>query len=206
MARKDVIYIALGLMTILGGCGPSNNFELPGPIDYTGQNMQVARRGRGMTLLGEQRNVGDNAPQVTMLNNRYAKTPLAKYQGKVILISTVPQLGTEVCDRSTRELDAYAARANPNVEVITISTDDPFTQARWAAEHDVRNHPLLSDFPDKRFGQAYGVLVKQAGYLARCTFVIDRSGIIRYIELQREMSLDPNLDAAIALAEQLAVQ
>jgi peroxiredoxin (alkyl hydroperoxide reductase subunit C) len=46
--------------------------------------------------------------------------------------------------------------------------------------------PVLSDFwPHGAVSQAYGVFNPDAGYPNRGTFVVDRSGIIRFAEMKQ---------------------
>ena len=56
---------------------------------------------------------------------------------------------------------------------------------------------------DAGFGLAYGVLTKELRLLARSVFVVDRGGVVRYVELVREFSEEPDYDAALAAARKL---
>jgi peroxiredoxin Q/BCP len=59
-----------------------------------------------------------------------------------------------------------------NAQVLGISPDTIDTHTRFAAEYKI-SFPLLSD-PDNRIKNTYGT--------GRITFIIDRDGVVRYIE------------------------
>ncbi|GAG51406.1 unnamed protein product, partial [marine sediment metagenome] len=44
---------------------------------------------------------------------------------------------------------------------------------------------------------AFGVLIKDLRLLARAVFVIDKEGIIRYIEIVDELTHEPDYEAAL---------
>lgn len=70
-----------------------------------------------------------------------------------------------------------------DAQVLGISVDSTFTNDAWARSLGVENVPLLSDFwPHGQVAQAYGVL-RADGYAERVIFVIDKAGIVRYIDV-----------------------
>ena len=98
--------------------------------------------------------------------------------------------------RSTGNLD-------PDVAILTISTDLPFAQKRWCGAAGVDKVTTLSDHRDAAFGEAYGVLIKELRLLARAVFVVDKEGIIRYIQLVKEIAEEPDYDAVISAVKEL---
>ena len=58
----------------------------------------VTMRGNPLTLIGDELNVGDAAPDFEVLDNDLNPVKLSNYRGKVCIISTVPSLDTPVCD------------------------------------------------------------------------------------------------------------
>ena len=75
--------------------------------------------------------------------------------------------------------------------------DLPFAQKRWCGAAGVESVITLSDHRDAAFGNAFGVLIKELRLLARSIFVLDRSGIIQYIQNVKELSQEPDYDAVI---------
>jgi selenocysteine lyase/cysteine desulfurase len=61
----------------------------------------------------------------------------------------------------------------------------------------------LSDHRDVAFGKAFGVLLKDLRLLARCVWVIDRGGIVRYVQLVPEIALEPDYGPVLEAARQL---
>jgi glutaredoxin len=70
-----------------------------------------------------------------------------------------------------------------NTQVLGISVDHiPCLQA-WAESVGGINYPLLSDFwPHGEVASKYGVL-RSEGYSERAIFILDKEGIIRYIDI-----------------------
>jgi len=81
--------------------------------------------------------------------------------------------------------------------------DLPFAQARWCGAAGIDQVVTVSDYKDRSFGQAYGVLIKEIGLLARAVFVIDQQGVVRHVELVKEIASEPNYDQIIAAAKAL---
>lgn len=162
----------------------------------------VTFKGKPLTLLGPQLQAGQAAPDFQALGQDLAPVGLADLKGKATLISVVPSLDTPVCDAQTRRFNEDAAK-RPNVQVWTISADLPFAQKRWCGAAGIERIRVLSDHRDTSFGLAYGVLIKELRLLSRSVFLIDRVGVLRYVEYVPEVTAHPNYDAALAAARQL---
>ena len=153
---------------------------------------KITMKGNPLTLMGQELKVGDMAPDVVLANNDLAPVSLSSYQGKVCIISSVPSLDTPVCDMETRRFNEEAGALGDDVAIITVSMDLPFAQKRWCGAAGVDKVITLSDYGDMSFGNAYGVLIKELKLLARAVFVLDRQGIIQYIQLVNEVTEEPN--------------
>lgn len=156
-----------------------------------------------LTLLGDPVKVGDQAPDCTLITNDLQEFSLASTRPKVVLISVVPSLDTPVCNQQTRRFNQAAASLGEDVTVLTISMDLPFAQARWCGAEGIERVMTLSDHRDACFGRCYGMLVKELRLLARGVFVIDRQGVIRYIELVNELTHEPRYDDALDAVKKL---
>lgn len=79
------------------------------------------------TLLGDEVNVGQAAPEFTSVGQTgwAAINPLQESKGKVIILSAVPSLDTDVCNRETRRFNEEAAKLGEDIIIYTISTDFP---------------------------------------------------------------------------------
>lgn len=85
-----------------------------------------------------------------------------------------------------------------NVQVLGISVDHvPCLQA-WAKSLGGINYPLISDFwPHGQIAKKYGVLRKE-GKSERAIFILDKEGVIRYIDIH---DIDEQPDNDVLLAE-----
>ena len=163
----------------------------------------VTMKGNPLTLVGNEVKVGQMAPDCTLTGNDLSPVKLSEFRGKVCVICSVPSLDTAVCDLETRRFNQEAAGLGPDVQILTISMDLPFAQKRWCGDAGVKTVKTLSDHRDASFGLAYGVLIKELRLLARAVFVIDRAGVIRYIQLVKEISSEPDYDAALAKVREI---
>jgi thiol peroxidase len=163
----------------------------------------VTFMGNPLTLLGPALKAGDKAPNFNVLDNNLNPVQLSSYKGKVCILSSVPSLDTPVCDLETRRFNQEAATLGSDVAVLTLSMDLPFAQKRWCGAAGVDKVTTLSDHRDASFGTAYGTLIKELRLLARCVFVVDRDGVIRYIQLVKEIAQEPDYAAVLDAVKKL---
>ena len=160
----------------------------------------ITFKGNPMTLLGPEIKAGDKAPDFRVVDTGLAPVTLADFKGKVKIISAVPSLDTPTCDTETRRFNQEAAKLPGNVVVLTISLDLPFAQKRWCAAAGIDKVKTLSDYQDRSFASAYGVLIKELKLLSRSIFVVDGSDTVRYVQHVKEVSQEPDYAAALAAA------
>ena len=108
-----------------------------------------------------------------------------------------------VCDAETRRFNTEAASLGDGVSVLVVSMDLPFAQQRWCGAAGIENVRTLSDHRDASFGKAYGVLIKELRLLARAVWVVNADGEVRYAELVREITDEPDYDSALEVAREL---
>jgi thiol peroxidase len=170
--------------------------ERPGDISLEGEPLAV---------LGPLLRPGNRAVEVILNDKGFdgAQALLESRAGKVRLINVVSSLGTSVCDAQTRCFNQEAAALGDDVVIVTVSVDLPFAQAEWCAAKGVDRVVMLSDHRDMAFGDAYGTHVKELRVEQRSVFVVDRDGILRYVEYVPEISQHPNYEAALSAARDL---
>ncbi|MFH1865643.1 MAG: thiol peroxidase [Candidatus Eisenbacteria bacterium] len=159
--------------------------------------------GNPMTLVGPELKVGDDAPNVEVVDNDLQPVRLSTYKGKVAIVTSVASLETSTCDVETRRFNLEAGKLGDDVAVLTVSMDLPFTQKRWCGSAGVEMVKTYSDHRSAAFGEAWGVLMKEIRLLARAVFVVDREGDIRYIEVLSEVGDEPDYEAALNAAKGL---
>ncbi|MCK5801873.1 MAG: thiol peroxidase [Lentisphaeria bacterium] len=158
----------------------------------------VTLLGNPVTLCGEALAVGGKAPEFEVSANDLSPVKLSDSAGKVRLLVAVPSLDTPVCDTETRTFNKAAADLGDDVEILVVSMDLPFAQARWCGAAGVDAVTTLSDHKTAEFGEAYGLLIKEVRLLARAVLVVGRNGDIVYQELVSEVADEPNYEAALA--------
>lgn len=163
----------------------------------------ITFKGNPITLVGPELKVGDRAPDFTIVDNSLAPVSLASYEGKIKVMSCVPSLDTPVCDMETRRFNQEAATLPDNVAVLTISLDLPFAQKRWCGAAGIDRVTTLSDYQERSFALAYGVLIKELKLLSRSIFVIDAGNAIRYIQHVPEVTQEPDYAAVMAAVRAL---
>ena len=168
---------------------------------------QVTFKGTPIALIGSEVKPNQAAPDFTAVDTSLQPVSLAAAKGKVVILSAVPSLDTPVCDTETRRFNEEAGKLGEGVEVWTISMDLPFAQKRWCAAAGIDRVKTLSDFRDRSFGQSYGVAIAGgplAGLTARAVFVVGKDGTVKHVEYVREITSEPNYDAALSAAKQAA--
>ena len=79
-----------------------------------------------------------------------------------------------------KEIERFAGL---DTQVLGISIDSTHANKAWAESLGGIRYPLLSDFwPHGEVAKRYGVL-KDGGFSERAVFVIDKDGIVRYIDV-----------------------
>ena len=163
----------------------------------------ITFKGNPMTLVGPELRPGDAAPPFTVVDTTLAPVTLADFAGKIKIISAVPSLDTPVCDTETRRFNQEAASLPESVAVLTLSLDLPFAQKRWCGAAGIDRVKTLSDYRERSFGLAYGVLIKELALLSRSIFVVDQKDSIRYVQHVPEVTQEPDYAAVLAAVRAL---
>lgn len=155
------------------------------------------------TLLGDEVRVGEAAPAFTSVVPGWGRvSPLEESKGKVIILSAVPSLDTETCDRETRRFNEEAAKLDEDIVIYTISTDFPMAQKRWCGAAGVDKVKVVSDVVDAEFGLKYGVLIKERRYLRRSVFIVGRDGKLTYVNYLPTLGQEPDYEEVIEAAKE----
>lgn len=152
-----------------------------------------------MTLRGETLQVGQTLPSVRLPDRGMNRIDLQSLKGNVTLVSVVPSLDTPTCDKQTHILSEENKGLDQVAKLITISRDLPFAQKRFAKEAKINNVIFLSDYRDAGFGEATGLLIDENRLLTRAIIVLDRAGVIRYLEVVSELARLPDMEKAFAM-------
>jgi peroxiredoxin len=131
--------------------------------------------------------VGASAPDFTLHDQNRQPVTLSDFRdAKDVLLVFFPLAFTGICKGELDQLrDHLSDFENDDSAVLAISVGPAPTHKVWATESGFL-FPVLSDFwPHGAVSQAYGVFNDDAGVSNRGTFVIDRSGTIRFAEMKQ---------------------
>ena len=171
-----------------------------------GRHGAVTFKGNPLTLVGEEVKVGAPAPNFSLAFFEGGMKQLTKADlaGKPTIISVVPSLDTPVCQVQTKTFNQRLATMGDTINALTVSLDLPFAMSRFCGAEGITAIKVGSDYMNRDFGKAWGVLIEELMILARAVFVLDKDGVVRYAQVVKEVAEEPNYDAALAALEKLA--
>jgi len=170
---------------------------------FSGNSVKVALNGNPLTLMGEPLQVGQTLPEVSLPDRSLKMVDLKSLKGKITILSVVPSLDTPTCEEQTHILSEKNDGLDQTVRLVTLSRDLPFAQKRFAKGAKINNILFLSDYRDAGFGTASGLLIEENRLLARAVMVLDREGVIRYLEIVPELSKLPDMRKVFDFAKSL---
>lgn len=151
--------------------------------------------------------VGDPAPDFTLPTHNEGELNLAWYQGRQnVVLAFYPGDFTPVCSAQIPGYQDVLERFEAlNTKLLGISVDSLAVHQAWAKSLGGLGYPLMSDFyPHGQVAKKFGVFDDKWGVAQRAVFLIDKQGIIRYIE--RTMFSDlPSNDELFRQLEALQV-
>lgn len=159
-------------------------------------------KGGPVTLLSREIKIGDTAPTVEVANQQLIPVGFSHIKDKVTVLITVPSLDTDVCDIETKRFVKLTEWFGDEVKLVVASMDLPFAQKRWCSANSP-NLTMVSDYRKASLGMGYGVLIKEVLLLARAVFVIDKQGVIRYVEYVPDVSSEPDYDKAMTAVKDI---
>jgi peroxiredoxin Q/BCP len=127
---------------------------------------------------------------------------LSSLKGRNVVIAFYPAdwsggCTTEVCTLR----DTFAELSKLNATVLGVSGDYVFSHHEWAKHHQLQ-FPLLSDH-DHRVARMYDSFIEQAGFNKRTVYLVDKEGVVRYVNLAFKAGDKKDYDALRAELEKL---
>ncbi|MDA0312554.1 MAG: redoxin domain-containing protein [Gemmatimonadetes bacterium] len=125
---------------------------------------------------------------------------LSDFRGSPVVIMFVPLAFSGTCTAEFCHIaENWAVWGDLNAEILGISIDSPFVNAKWREEMGVP-FPILSDF-NRDASRAYGVLYDEfyglKGVAKRSAFVIDAAGLVVYGWVSDDADVMPPYDEII---------
>jgi thioredoxin-dependent peroxiredoxin len=204
--RTFSLFFGVLCLLIMVGCGAK---QPPPPIDTNSSRpgSEVSRKGEKFALLGTGIEVGQKLPESALVDAATMhNVNLSDYQGSILLLSMVPSIDTKVCEEQTHYLGEEGDALPASIKRITISRDTPFAQARFAKEAKLEDIQYLSDYKEGAFGRSIGLLIDGPRLLARAVILVDKTGVVRYIQVVPDITHLPDMDAAFIRATALEKQ
>ena len=166
-------------------------------------NWKITFGGQPVTLVGTHLPPGDRAPRFEVLDGNLQPVASTQFRDKTMIISVFPSVDTSVCALQNIRFNREAARLDKDVVILSLSVDLPFAQKRFCAAEHIDNVRVYSDYRDLDFGMKYGFVIKELRLLGRGAVVVDRKGIVRYIEYVSEIKNEPDYDAVLKAVREL---
>lgn len=141
--------------------------------------------------------VGDEAPDFELSGHRGGeKIRLSSFRGqKNVVLAFYPLDWTPVC---SVHMPSYEAEIGDferyDTQVLGVSVDSSPSHAAFAKSlGGIEKYPLLSDFnPKGDVAKKYGVYLDEKGFSERAIFIIDKQGIVRYIDVHKILEAPEN--------------
>ena len=150
--------------------------------------------------------VGTKAPDFTLptktIDGPKRITLSENFEKQNTLLAFFPMAFTSTCTTEMCGISSdLAAYAEMNAAVYGISGDNPFAQEAWARKEGIVV-PLLSDYEHhvaRMYDAIYESFLPQiglgmGGVPKRATFLIDRGGIIQYVDYNDDARVVPDFN------------
>jgi thiol peroxidase len=155
-------------------------------------------QGQKIKLEGQNLDLGDVVPVLHLPNPHLEDVQVGGESNEIQVIISVPSLDTPVCAKEARKFNEALAKIE-GVKGIIVSMDLPFSAALFCTTSNINIH-TLSDFRNKSFAKAYGVLIPKGsfeGLCARAVFIVNKDGRLVYKQIVPEVTQEPDYAAVL---------
>ncbi len=152
--------------------------------------------------------VGDKAPDFTLPDTDKKQRSLNEFLGKKVILAFFVGAFTSTCTKEMCEFrDSMSRLIDLNAQVIGISVNDPFSNNAFA-ERNRLPFPILSDYKRdviKTYGLELPNFAGLDGYTVakRSIIILDKSGIIRYVWVSDNPTIEPNYQEIQKILQQI---
>jgi len=195
MAKRLMLVVVLtGLALVSGLC--------PALAEGSGLLYQVGKLKPTDSVLKVK--VGDQAPDFSLPSLSGEMVELGSFRGKKnVVLSFVPAAFTPVCSNQWPGYNIIQDIFEANDAILLgITVDNIPSLYVWTSRMGKLWFPVLSDFwPHGAAAGKFGIL-RGDGTSERALFVIDKKGVIRYIDVH-DINRNPGLEALVRELEKL---
>ncbi len=151
-------------------------------------------------------NIGDKAPEFTLMADNNEAISLKQFHGKKVVLYFYPKDNTPGCTKEACDFrDRFPQFSQEEAVILGISKDKPATHQKFKQKYELP-FKLLTD-QDAAVCEAYGVINPKSLFgktflgIQRSTFLIDEHGLIQGI--WRKVKVSEHADAVFKQLTQL---
>lgn len=123
--------------------------------------------------------------------------------GYPVIISVITSVDTPIGRIQTKQFNEKLRPYVDDAVLMSVSSDLPFNIVRFFEDEGIDNLLGCSDYKDRSFGSALGLLIEDPMFLCRAVLVIDKYGRLAHFELVQEISNEPDYESAINVLQRL---
>lgn len=153
--------------------------------------------------------VGDKAPDFTLPDTDMKRRSLKEFLGKKVVLAFYVGAFTSTCTKEVCEFrDSMSRLVDLNAQVIGISVNDPFSNKAFSDKNRLP-FTVLSDY-NREVIRIYGVelfdFAGLKGYTVakRSIFILDQQGIVWYVWVSDDPTVEPNYEEIQRALEQIS--
>jgi peroxiredoxin len=152
--------------------------------------------------------VGDKAPDFTLPDIDMKPRSLHEFLGKKVVLAFFVGAFTSTCTKEVCTFrDSMARLIDLNAQVVGIGVTDPFSNKAFSEKNRLP-FPVLSDYRRdviKQWGLELPDFAGLKGYTVakRSVFILDQAGIVRYVWVSEDPSIEPNYEEIQEVLEQI---
>ena len=141
-------------------------------------------------------NVGEAAPDFTLLNQNRNPVSLEDLKGSRSVIVFIPFAFTRTCERELCQIrDEYSVFNEAETVVVAITCNTLHANRAWSEQQGFQ-FDLLSDFwPHGAVARAYDTFNEGFGYAERTTYFLDEDGVITGVTRSENLGEARDFDA-----------
>ncbi len=152
--------------------------------------------------------VGDSAPDFTLPDVDKKPRSLKEFLGKKVVLAFFVGAFTSTCTKEVCTFrDSMARLVDLNAQVVGVAVSDPFSNKAFSEKNRLP-FPVLSDYNRqviKQWGLELPDFAGLKGYTVakRSIFILDETGIVRFVWISEDPSVEPNYGEIQKALEQI---
>jgi thiol peroxidase len=162
-------------------------------------------KGKLINLIDELPGVNETAFDFTFVKSDMTEGSLYDFEDKVKVLIGLPSLETGPCKREARRFNEMLA-SKKGVVGIMISKDLPYSAKKICETEGIDNVIFGSDYRYTDFTREYNCEMIDGplkGLCARVVFVVDKNNNIKYVELTKDVTDEPQYEKVLAAVDSL---